>query len=75
MGVDADESPPEHPPRRGFVTSHPVITGVFATCIVVGAGLGIAFLPPEWALLRRALAGGVSGAGCALLVTATRIVG
>jgi hypothetical protein len=57
-----------------FVRSHPVIVAIFAVCTLAGAALGLAFSPDEWALVRRAAAGGVSGAGIALLITATRLM-
>ena len=52
---------------------HPLLTSVFAVCAVAGAALGVALLDPGWSALRRAVAGGLGGAGVGLLVTATRL--
>jgi hypothetical protein len=56
----------------GVLARHPVITGIFAACVVIGAALGFALLSDEWSAARRLAAGAVSGAGAALLVTATK---
>jgi len=64
--------------RRGWVraaTAHPVITGVLIACTALGVVLGGLTLSEEWSLVRRILAGAVSGAGVGLLMTASRIVG
>jgi hypothetical protein len=53
------------------VREHPVIVGVLVGCTLAGIGIGVAVLPAEWALLRRAL----GGAGVGLLCTAPRIIG
>lgn len=58
-----------------FATEHPVLTGIFATCIVGGAILGAVFLTDDWSMARRLAAGAVAGAGVALLTTAPRIIG
>ena len=54
---------------------HPVLTGAFLVLTAAGAAVGALYLPPEWTLLRRLLAGAVAGAGMALLATATKLVG
>jgi hypothetical protein len=56
----------------GVFARHPVITAIFAVCIALGAVLGFALLGDEWSAARRIAAGAVSGAGAALLVTATK---
>jgi hypothetical protein len=60
---------------RAVLGRHPVLTAVFVTCTLAGAGLGFALLSDDWSALRRIAAGGVAGAGSALLVTATRMFG
>ena len=57
------------------VRAHPFISGFMVACIVVGAAAGSLFLPPEWHPVRRLAAGIISGAGCGLIIVATRIVG
>jgi Kef-type K+ transport system membrane component KefB len=63
------------PHRLAAIVDHPVISGVFVACIVIGALLGAFYLTSDWSLARRVAGGAVSGAGVALIVTATRIVG
>ena len=60
---------------RGFVASHPVIAALIAACALAGAAAGAVYLPDDWSLARRIAAGAVAGAGSALLVTATRLIG
>ena len=71
------DRPGEPPERgaRGFVASHPVIAGLFAVCTLSGAVAGAVYLPDEWSLARRLAAGAVAGAGSALIVSATRLIG
>ena len=57
------------------IFGHPVISGVFVACIAIGALLGAFYLTSDWSLARRIAGGAVSGAGVALIVTATRIIG
>lgn len=54
--------------------AHPVISGVFAVCMVGGALLGAWLLPESLSEIRRVLGGAVAGFGVALLVTATRMM-
>jgi hypothetical protein len=61
--------------RRSFVESHPVIAALIAACTLAGAVAGAVYLPDDWSLARRIAAGAVAGAGSALLVTATRLIG
>ena len=56
-------------------TEHPVLTGVFAVCIVGGAILGAVSLMEDWSMARRLAAGAVAGAGVALLTTAPKMIG
>jgi hypothetical protein len=60
---------------RGLLQRHPVIVGVLVGCTLTGIAVGILWLPPEWAWLRRALGGALGGAGVGLLITAPRIIG
>ena len=60
---------------RSFVREHPVITALFVGCTLAGAVLGEVYLPEEWSALRRIAAGAVAGAGVALTVTATKMIG
>jgi hypothetical protein len=60
---------------RGFAATHPWITALFAVCALAGAVAGALYLPEDWPLARRLAAGAVAGAGSALLVTATRLIG
>ena len=59
----------------GLLRRHPVIVGVLIGCTLTGIAVGVLWLPPEWALLRRALGGALGGAGVGLLITAPRIIG
>lgn len=54
--------------------AHPVITGVFVGCILVGGVLGALLLPESLSEIRRVLGGGVAGFGVALVVTATKML-
>jgi hypothetical protein len=60
---------------RSFAASHPVITALLIGCALAGAAAGALLLPDDWSLARRIAAGAVAGAGSALLVTATRLIG
>jgi len=65
-------------PSRGWkaaIAAHPIIFGVFVTCISTGAVLGVFLLTGEWSLARRIAAGAVGGAGVSILITAPRIIG
>ena len=64
--------------RRGWlaaIIAHPVIFGVFISCIAIGAVLGVLLLADDWSLARRIAAGVVAGAGVSILITAPRIIG
>jgi hypothetical protein len=52
-----------------------VIAALIAACTLAGAVAGAVYLPDDWSLARRIAAGAVAGAGSALLVTATRLIG
>jgi hypothetical protein len=52
---------------------YPAIAGIFVVCTLAGVWLGVEFLSPEWSLVRKVAGGAVSGAGVALLCTATRL--
>lgn len=57
------------------IRRHPVISGLMIGCTIAGMILGALYLPEEWALARRLGAGAFSGAGVALLCTATKMLG
>lgn len=57
----------------GLFREHPIISGVFVGLTVGGVMAGVVYLPAEWHLARRVAAGALSGAGCALLITAHRM--
>ncbi len=63
--------------NRVFATlrAHPVISAVFAVCMIGGALLGALLLPDSLSEIRRVLGGAVGGFGIALVVTATRMLG
>lgn len=54
---------------------HPVLWALVAACVVAGAAAGSVWLPEDWSLLRRVLAGGVGGGGAGFLIVATRLFG
>ena len=54
---------------------YPIITGTIVACTIVGAAVGVLFLPEQWALARKVAGGALGGAGCGLIVTAPRILG
>ncbi len=60
---------------RDVVARHPVITATLVLCTLAGAVAGVLFLSPDWSLARRLAAGAVGGAGTALLITATKLIG
>jgi hypothetical protein len=60
---------------RAAIAAHPIIFGVFVSCISAGAVLGVFLLTDEWSLARRIAAGMVAGAGVSILITAPRIIG
>jgi hypothetical protein len=74
-GVESEPGTASRPRWIDGLIAHPVIVGVFVACIVLGAVLGATYLTDDWSLARRLAGGAVSGAGVALCVTATRIVG
>jgi len=53
--------------------AHPWLVGLLLACTALGALVGTFALDADWSLARRALGGAVAGAGCALLVTASRM--
>ena len=57
------------------IVAHPVISGVIASCTLIGAVLGLFLLTGEWSIARRIAAGVVGGAGVGILITAPRIIG
>ncbi|MBW1843120.1 MAG: hypothetical protein JRJ05_02170 [Deltaproteobacteria bacterium] len=60
---------------KAAIAAHPIIFGVFISCISIGAVLGVFLLTDEWSLARRIAAGVVGGAGVSILITAPRIIG
>ena len=61
--------------RLGFLSDHPIIFAVFATCTSIGVVMGVFLLTEDWSLARRIAGGAVGGAGVALIITAPRIIG
>ena len=60
---------------KAAIAAHPIIFGVFISCISIGAVLGVVLLTDEWSLARRIAGGVVGGAGVGILITAPRIIG
>jgi hypothetical protein len=60
---------------RAILSEHPAITSIMLACTVIGAVLGCILLSEDWPRARRVLGGAVGGAGCGLLITATRMIG
>ena len=60
---------------RAILSEHPAITSILLACTVIGAVLGCILLGEDWSPARRLLGGAVGGAGCGLLITATRMIG
>ena len=52
---------------------HPVLWALVAAGVVAGAAAGVVWLPDDWSLVRRLLAGGVAGGGVGFLIVATRL--
>jgi hypothetical protein len=52
---------------------HPVLWAIVAGCVVAGVAAGVGWLPDDWSLVRRLLAGGVAGGGVGFLIVATRL--
>ena len=52
---------------------HPYLTALVVGCTVVGGGLGVVLLTPEWPLWRRVAGGLLAGVSVGLLMTATRL--
>jgi hypothetical protein len=57
----------------GSLRRHPVIVSTIVVGTLLGAVLGALFLTGDWSLARRVVAGAVSGAGIAFLMTATKM--
>ena len=69
---------PPQPPTRGIAglfRRHPVMTSTVLVCALLGAALGAVFLPEEWSLVRRLVAGTLAGAGTGMLMTGTKWIG
>ena len=49
------------------------MAGMLAGATTVGVALGYAFLPGEWEIARRVIAGAVFGLWCAMLVLCGRL--
>jgi hypothetical protein len=64
-----------HSDWLGSARRHPVITSVLLGCTIGGALAGFVYLDADWSAFRRIAAGAVGGAGAALLVTATKMLG
>jgi hypothetical protein len=69
---------PPQPGARGLAglfRRHPVMTSTVLVCALLGAALGGVFLPEEWSLVRRLVAGALAGAGTGMLMTGTKWIG
>jgi len=55
--------------------AQPGLTAVLLGCTLLGTVAGAMHLPVEWHMVRRLAAGAVSGAGCGLIIVATRLLG
>ena len=68
-------------PSRGrpawlqVVIAHPYITGFNLLLMIMGILVAVTQLPGEWSLLRRVVAGGMSGISIGLIITANRMLG
>jgi hypothetical protein len=51
------------------------MTGAVLACALLGAVLGGVWLPQEWSLVRRVVAGTLAGAGTGMLMTGTKWIG
>lgn len=60
---------------RALMSRHPVLSGLMASCISIGAVLGACWLTDDWSLAHRLAAGAVAGAGVGLLIAAPRMIG
>ena len=71
------EARPDRGAQRwcAVLLEHPAITSIVLTCTVIGAALGCILLGEDWSRARRLIGGAVGGAGCGLLITATRMIG
>jgi hypothetical protein len=56
-----------------LLRQHPILAAIFVLCTLLGVGLGVAYLPADWALLRRVAGGAFAGAGVAIFLTVTRL--
>jgi hypothetical protein len=52
---------------------HPVLWALVGAGVALGAAAGFVWLPDDWSLVRRLLAGGVAGGGVGFLIVATRL--
>jgi len=58
-----------------MVRDHPYITGFNLLLMIIGIVAAVTQLPSEWSLLRRVVAGALSGISVGLFITANRILG
>lgn len=68
-----EESLPAHKGILGVLRRHPVLAVIFVVSTGIGIAGGIAFLPAEWALVRRVAGGAFAGIGVAVFLTVTRL--
>lgn len=72
------EAHPVEDPRgdwKGALARHPVLTATLVLCTLAGMVAATVYLPTDWSLARRIAAGAMGGAGTALLITATKLIG
>jgi len=57
------------------VIDHPYISGFNLLLMTLGIVVAVTQLPAEWTLVRRVLAGALSGISIGLFITANRMLG
>jgi hypothetical protein len=69
------ESAEERFSLRTLTRDHPIVLLVLIACTLLGAVLGVVYLPGDWHLARRIAGGALAGAGTGMLCTFNRIYG
>jgi hypothetical protein len=58
-----------------FLRRHPILTGFWAGCVVLGLLVAVPLLAPKFGMARALFGGVVGGLGSALCLTANRLIG